>query len=57
MIEHFIEIVPDFMDWFESYSVDLGGYVAGGILVAFLAWVLGATAQFLLGLINQVTGK
>lgn len=57
MIEHLVEIVPGFVDWMESYVVDLGAYVGAGILITFLAWTLGITAQFLLGLINQVTGR
>lgn len=53
MEELFLTYVPDFYDQLTSFLVSLGAFFAGGVLIAFVAWVIGFTVREIFGWLSN----
>lgn len=49
------EILPNYVDAVAALCAALGGFFAGGALVAFLAWVIGYTVNAVFGWLESWT--
>ena len=53
MEELFLTYVPDFYDQMTSFVVSLGAFFSGGVLIAFIAWVVGFTVKEIFGWLSN----
>lgn len=50
-----VAVIPNYVDQVQAFVLALGGFFAGGVLIAFLAWTIAFTVNAVYGWLENWT--